>query len=1276
MPHVTNFKRNFLMFKPLRTVAIILSATVLYACGGGSSGDSGFEPPTPPPPAGPVTIEVSADKSTIAANPFGQVGPDGTVFVAEILAEVRNEDGTLVSDGLTVTFTVSPSGRGTLTDRSDLTIQGAQIQAFTAGGQARVLLHSKENLGNVSVQASVDDPNGNGSVSGSVDLQIVTGPAPDSQVSFSFDRTSIQANTNDVPPQLGAPFLASVTVDLVDATGDPVPENTDVNFQISPANLAQVSLVNNLQELSDEITVQSSGGAAQAIIHAGSQTGLIEVRVGFTDPILGHTALGTATLTITQGPQPVQQVVFSLDSTFIQANVNDVPPQLGSPYLAAVNAELYDKTGAPLPEGTDVNFQVFPATRAQLSSALDLTTLNDSVTIVSTGGAAQVIVHALDQPGPVEIRAGFVDPVDGNTKTASTTLRVIPSGDPLDRLTIAALRTDLPANNFGVGVFLGSPYITEAVITFTDQEGNLLQPANSSVGVSINPVSFGAFSTLDDPETDDVNEIEVLLGQGPVDTVAGKATIFIHSFDLVGTTTIVATAQDPVTLETFQAELDINIVDVAANGLPADIVVQDELTLVYTQSSGGNTTKLYETIVFDGGGELIPDPETNQGGGNEWHNVHLELLPEVQGGGEYISATDRLGNPIEGDQINISTRNGVASFTLHSGSIDNLIRLQITADKADNNVSNGIDDPLVATETVVISDGVPFSVEITSPNINGILVNSVTGTVTTDLPDTYPQSPDGTYSIRVSALVTDRRGNPALPNTAVEFGVIDDYITGFPETGPGTFFHAGNDGNPVEGSDIFRAPDSGRFTLNPALGPNDTLILFGEDAPGNEDLESARTIESITDSVSLRVTSPFNPNDRSGSSVNLGPVVPYVAGNAADVNISSESQASTVARTNGVGVASTTLNYPVGKLGKNTVLYAQTLGEELPNEVLRTVADAEAFPLPGVGPATITLAPNTLPGNYSANVLVCLTDGGGAPIQGQFIGFAYDGQEGVARVDGQQDSGVLTNPTDENGCVTAFVETTSSEPDSPDFFLDFFLGGATAELTILTGEDGVLQTLPTTVIGNTSGTEVLLRLLSAAGNPIPGVQLRVECNFLDGIIDVVEQPGVTDENGETTMRIFADLDGGPFGEPIGSGECLVTTPDRVPSAIVRFVGFDRCLLNASPAIPGCDGFTTYNLTIEHYASNNISITPAGVQCAAPAGVPPNVCVFPFAEGTNLTVVHSPGNTPPPDLIDFVCSNGQMAQGVQGFPINIAGSDISCAVCDSNAPNPLVCSLAP
>jgi hypothetical protein len=492
-------------------------------------------------------------------------------------------------------------------------------------------------------------------------------------------------------------------------------------------------------------------------------------------------------------------------------------------------------------------------------------------------------------------------------------------------------------------------------------------------------------------------------------------------------------------------------------------------------------------------------------------------------------------------------------------------------------VDNGISDPVVGETTVTVSDGKLFSLQITSPVPNAILVNRVDPTVTATI-GVAPPDPNGSYSFRVSALATDRQGNPVPPGTEVQFGLVDDPVVGFPTEGPGFFAISDFDGNPEEAGFLFTAATPFSTPEFP-FGPGDTLLVFGEEIPADRDLESARTIQSVQTTSSLTVLQRFNRNDDSGGIVDNGAVLPYVIGRATDGTITAR------ATTNAQGVASVTLNYPVVKIGKTVAVWARATATDRLGDA-KLITDIETYAYPGIAPAVLTVSPEQIPANRTASVTLCYEDAIEHPIAGVRIRFAFEGAIGT--VDGQSGSGFTASTTGPNGCLVATVTTTGVVPDQ-DATLSFFAGESSAVVEIVPPGNAVLQAVPSAIRGDGLYT-IGLRLLDGNGNPIRDVQLSGDCTGggSDTLLSIIAGPGVTNSTGNTTATVQVEgfyscpaipdntttegVDESVPARPAVTGTCTFTTPSGTPTAIVRVSSIDGAnTVTTSPVGVICPG---------------------------------------------------------------------------------------------------------
>ncbi|TVS12682.1 MAG: hypothetical protein EA419_03870, partial [Wenzhouxiangella sp.] len=353
-------------------------------------------------------------------------------------------------------------------------------------------------------------------------------------------------------------------------------------------------------------------------------------------------------------------------------------------------------------------------------------------------------------------------------------------------------------------------------------DGNAGEVEGGQVAVAVSPVSRGAFSTLDDPATDE-NEFEALLGSGPVNMTAGVTTLFIHSFDRPGPLTVSVTAQDANSGERFSEDFVIEVEDGGADFLPADLSFGIRPDPVYVQGSGGPTTKSLTVTVTDSGGNPVPNPEAD---GIGFNNLRLELDAPA-GSGARLTGTGTEGS-VSGTEIKVRTVNGVANFTLNAGTETGSHRITAKVDRADNNVDNDIQDGLSAETSINVGDGRLFALRLVSPVDDGIVVNPAVANFQTDVeqqldPDTgepVPPGPDGTYSYRVTVIATDRQGNPPLSGQPVSFGKVDSPVSA---GNPAMFVFSGPDGDPEEGGLLFTVEDPADGFLNDPTGPSEVV---------------------------------------------------------------------------------------------------------------------------------------------------------------------------------------------------------------------------------------------------------------------------------------------------------------------------------------------------------------------------------------------------------------------------------------------------------------------
>ena len=756
------------------------------------------------------------------------------------------------------------------------------------------------------------------------------------------------------------------------------------------------------------------------------------------------------------------------------------------------------------------------------------------------------------------------------------------SPPPSSTLTLSATSTTLPVNTAGYHpTQYGNPTQATVTMTWRNPDGSLV--SGHDIQVSISPPNVAALSCLVDTRCTNGDQ---LFGSLVVAGINGQATVFVNAGTTAGTANFTVSGVDPVTQRTVSASLIFTVTS-GVGPAPASVTLVPNPAAVYLPGAGGISTSSISATVLDGAGQLVPDPISGNGGVD---NIQFQIVGNA--GDATLSSSSGTGTTVTSHTVH-----GVATVSFQAGpnTLQGPIQIKATVDRADNNVSNGIQDPVTSTTSVIVSDGKLYSLVITSPSLDSLRVNPPVSSGVT-------LTPDGTYSLTVSAQAQDKQGRPVTSGTPIAFGAIDSPLVGFPDQGAGSFAIQGNDGNPQEGGILFTAP-TGHFTsAGGGAGPGDTLLVFGKAVPGNDDLESARVIANLNSATSLNVTRPFNPNDY-GNVVDYGPVLPYVIGRATEVNITAS------AVTNNVGVATAEMTFPVSRLGKAVYIWAQADGGPTLGGGTRLVSAISAFDFVGEAPATLSASPSPIAGNTTTFVTVCAKDARNEALQGVFIDFAFQGVAGQAILDAQSGSGTFSNPTGSSGCVSGSI-TTSGIAAAGVAHIQFS-AGPNLSITVPISPVGnglLLQVSPSAL--PPSGGSVAIQVTGSDGSPQAGVGVSVTCT--GGVSSSV--PGPTNASGQTSATIS-----NPGLVNNTGGSCVYTAGGTGgPSATVTVTAPPT---GTPPPTPGA-----LTLTVVPPAMGagpySVTASPGGASCSAGASPPqvPQTCPGgTFAVGTVVTV---------------------------------------------------------
>jgi len=795
------------------------------------------------------------------------------------------------------------------------------------------------------------------------------------------------------------------------------------------------------------------------------------------------------------------------------------PTSITTNSFTTLTVSVKNPDGSPAVNGAGVQASLTPASIGSISGAGSGASGSTASTALS-GGIATFIFNSSNQTGTAHIVASVTLTTTGTVNgsvsyTGSIDVNVTGGNVQDPRLKLTATTLVLPANPF-IGLaqagpnfttnYLGSPYIAEVGVVWRHSNGELVS-GTLTVNDSITPTTNAVLSELDDPATNwsgrtqtpptvDGNEFLTLVGSEPVNVTGGVGTIYVHSTDHPGQATLTVTAIDPDTKQTISSQLTFTIAG-SASGLPSSVVASSNGS-AYISGSNGPQSTIVTAAVFDASDALVADPNTVD-------NVQFQIVGPANNDGRLVT-TNAAGQQVSGTTVVAPTHNGIATATFQAGTQQGPVQIKMTADRADNNVDNGITDPVSATTTVVVSDGKLFSLTLDVPEADIASTMGVSSNVA-EVP-----AGSGNYELLVSARAVDRQGNFVLPQTVLGFGDVDSPQT--PTAGTpllNWFLISGSQGDPQEGGKSFTATDGHFRTAGGGAGPGDTLLVIGkfsEGAPiGNDDLESSDKITSVITDTSLTVATPFNLNDTTGVSVNNGPVLPYLIGRATFSDIESQSfttNTGPLQQDNATAI----LSYPASQVGKAVAVWVQGTGTDTNASpgLTRIVTDIKLFTLPGIGQgAFLTASPDPIQGNTVVSETVCYYDGSNHPIPNFDISFAFHfNGVGSGSADGVSQAGQFRHLTGANGCVTVPIVTASIPPTTTTTppTVTFSAGpantggtGASVTVPIVVNAAQLQTTCTTGTVGVGSTSYVVgLRLVDASGAGIAGHTITAVCS--------------------------------------------------------------------------------------------------------------------------------------------------------------------------------------
>jgi len=290
---------------------------------------------------------------------------------------------------------------------------------------------------------------------------------------------------------------------------------------------------------------------------------------------------------------------------------------------------------------------------------------------------------------------------------------------------VTAAKTQLPINLTNEQASIGAYARFTTTVYVEAREGSApIQGGEDIFGCAVvQGLDSGALYYLDgDDEHEDDNGNPLAYRSITLDSNSGSASFHFHSGTQAGTARIICSVTNPADKQVSSASVDIVVG--AMTGLPASVIgtAQAPGYLGSKENSANIRNNVaISALVMDDANQPAPAPLAA--------NVQISIRPFGASSGARLISGNQSGSVLQ-----VKTIGGEAQFSLSSGPNSGVILIEMVADRNDNNVSNGIQDPIMQLFAVPVVD----SVATTS-----LAISDATISVVNNVPSAYALSASG-----------------------------------------------------------------------------------------------------------------------------------------------------------------------------------------------------------------------------------------------------------------------------------------------------------------------------------------------------------------------------------------------------------------------------------------------------------------------------------------------------------------------------------------------------
>jgi len=357
------------------------------------------------------------------------------------------------------------------------------------------------------------------------------------------------------------------------------------------------------------------------------------------------------------------------------------------------------------------------------------------------------------------------------------------------KITLRADKSRLPINLENEPARIGAYARYTTTLYVEAREGNApIQGGEKIFGCAVvQGLDSGALYYMDgDDEHEDEDGNPAAFRSITLDANSGAASFHFHAIDKAGTARITCSVTNPVDKQVSSASVDIVVG--AQTGQPANVLASAKAPgYLGSRDNPYNIRNnvAISALIMDDANQPIPEPAAA--------NLLVNIRPFGASAGARLLAGSQSGSTVQ-----VKTIGGEGQFSLSSGPGGGVILLELTTDRFDNNVANGVQDGITQLMAVSVHKAlalVPLEISDNEITVTGGLAFSYALTAQGGVPpylwtsealpsglslssdgviSGVPTAKAGTYKVLVS--VTDETGGTVSKNLTfkVEGGLAID----------------------------------------------------------------------------------------------------------------------------------------------------------------------------------------------------------------------------------------------------------------------------------------------------------------------------------------------------------------------------------------------------------------------------------------------------------------------------------------------------------------------